>query len=180
MNKAVFLDRDGTLNYDKGYIYKIEDFQFLPKAVEALKLLKDDFFLFIITNQSGIGRGYYTMEDAHKFNNHLLNELKQEGISIKKTYICPHAPGDNCDCRKPSHKFVADAKKEYDIDLEHSWVIGDHPWDVEMGIKAGCRTIYLLTGHGEKHSGELDKHNIRPDFIAEGLFEAASIIRKNV
>lgn len=179
MNKAIFLDRDGTINYDKGYTHKIADFRFLPKAVDALKLLKNDFIFFIISNQSGIGRGYYTMEDAHDFNAYLLNELKKEGISIRKIYICPHTSEQLCDCRKPSPKFVAEAEKENGIDLENSWVIGDHPWDVEMGIKAGCRTIYLLTGHGAKHRHELDKNNINPGFIAEDLFEAAKIIRKN-
>jgi len=112
MNKAVFLDRDGTLNIDPGYVRKIEDFELYPNVIKALKLLKN-FQLFIITNQSGIGRGYYTEKDFHKFNNHLIAELRKEGINIKETFYCPHHPDEECDCRKPSTRFIKEAAKKY-------------------------------------------------------------------
>ncbi|MBI2661413.1 HAD family hydrolase [Candidatus Woesearchaeota archaeon] len=178
MNRAIFLDRDGTLNHDDGYTYKVEHFKLLPGVIEGLKLLKNDFIFFIVTNQSGVARGYYGIEDVHKFNNVLLKLLKDNGILIKEVYICPHHPDDRCDCRKPGTKFASEAKAKYNIDMKNSWVIGDHPWDVEMGIRAGCRTIYLLTGHGGKHRAELEKNKINPEFIAENLLEAARIIIK--
>ncbi len=175
MDKAIILDRDGTLVEDTGYAYKIKDFKLIDKVIDALKLLKDNFKLFIVTNQSGIGRGLFTLEDFEKFNNHLINILKNSNIPIEKTYLCQHNPEDNCDCRKPSAKFIKDAEKEFNWNLKNSWVIGDLPRDIEMGKNAGCKTIYVLTGKGKKHKNDLS-NDIKPDFIAENLYEAAKII----
>lgn len=176
MDKAILLDRDGTLNNDGGYVHKIEDFELLPGVIEGLKLLSKDFIFVVVTNQSGIGRGVYTEEDMNKFNEKLVNELKKEGIEIKKIYFCPHTPEDNCDCRKPSTKYIKQAEKEFNIDIKKSWFIGDHSWDIETGKNAGCKTIYVLTGHGKKHLDRLKESDIKPDFIAEDLYEAAKII----
>ena len=175
MHKAVILDRDGTLNEDKDYVYKTEDFKLLPGVIEGLKLLSKDFIFVIITNQSGIGRGVYTEEDMHKFNEKLIDELKKENIEIKKIYFCSHIPEDNCDCRKPETKNIQQARRDFDIDIEKSWIIGDHPSDIELGKRMGTRAVYLLTGHGKKHSDDLAK----PDFIAENFMEAAKFIIKN-
>ena len=101
-NKAIYLDRDGCLNEDQGYVHKVEHFKLLPGVVEGLKKLSGEFIFFIITNQSGIGRGIHTENDMHNFNGKLLSELKEEGIEIKKVYYCPHIPEDLCGCRKPS------------------------------------------------------------------------------
>lgn len=174
MNKAIFLDRDGTLNVDNGYTHKVEDFQFHDKVIEGLKLLKG-FKFFIITNQSGINRGFYKEEHMHEFNNHLINELKKHNIKIEKVYFCPHTPEENCDCRKPNIKFIKEAEKEFNISLKDSFVIGDHDYDIKMGKDAGCKSIYLLTGHGEKHKKEL---KIKPDFIANNMLEAVKWILK--
>ena len=175
MDKAIYLDRDGVLNYDSGYVHKIEDFKLFPNTIEALQLLKN-FKFFIVTNQSGIGRGVFTLEDFEKFNNHLINILEKNNIIIEKTYLCHHQPNEKCDCRKPSIKFIKEAEKEFNIDLKNSLVIGDHTHDVEMGKKAGCKTIYVLTGHGEKHKDELE---VKPDFIMSNLYEASKTIVKN-
>lgn len=172
MNKAVFLDRDGTIIKDSGYTYKIEDLKFLRGSINALRILKG-FKLIIVTNQSGIGRGYYTTEDFIKLNNYMVNELDKKGISIEETYFCPHKPEDMCDCRKPNITFIKDAEKRYDIDLSKSYVIGDHPGDIEMGRNAGCKTVFVLTGHGKKHK---DCLAIKPDSIAKNLLEAAKNI----
>ena len=174
MNKAVILDRDGVLNKDPGYVHKIEDFELYPDVMAALKLLKG-FNLFIITNQSGIGRGFYTEEDFHKFNDHLINKLRKEGIEIKETFYCPHHPDEECSCRKPGTKFINDAAKKYNLELKRSFVIGNHPHDIEMGHKAGLKTVYMLTGHGKKHLKDL-KH--KPDFTTEDILEAAKWITK--
>jgi D-glycero-D-manno-heptose 1,7-bisphosphate phosphatase len=175
-NKAIFLDRDGTINHDPGYVHKIEDFMLYNGVVEGLKMLKD-FKLFIITNQSGIGRGYYKEEDMHKFNKHLLDELNKKGITIEKVYYCPHAPEQSCDCRKPSPKFIKEAEKEFNLDLKNSFVIGDHGSDIKLAKNSGCGSVYLLTGHGKKHFEEAKK--LSPDFIAENFIKAAGWISEN-
>lgn len=176
MKKAIILDRDGTLIEEGNYIYKIEDFKLYPDVIEGLKLLKKEYLFFIITNQSGIGRGYYTEEDFHKFNDFLLTQLKKENIKIEKTFFCPHI--DGCECKKPSTKFIEEIVSEYKINLGKSWVIGDHPSDIIMGINAGCKTIYLLTGHGTKHLKELDELNIKPTFIASNFLYASKYIKQ--
>ena len=179
MNKALFLDRDGCLNEDTMYPHKIEDFKLLPGVIEGLKKLSKDFIFIIITNQSGIGRSIFTEEDMNAFNQKLIDEFKKENIEIKKIFHCPHTPEEVCDCRKPSIKYIKQAAKEFDIDIKSSWSIGDHPHDVEMGIIAGCKAIYLLTGHGTKHFGDLEKKNIKPNFIAKNFTEATEFIIKN-
>jgi len=175
MNRFIILDRDGTLNIDEGYTYKTQDLKFFPDVFKALSLLKEDFKFIIITNQSGIERDYYTKQDFHNFNDHLVNELKKQDIIIEKTYFCPHTPEKNCDCRKPNPKLIKQAEKDFNIDLKNSFMIGDHPSDIALGKSAGCKSIYLLTGHGKKHKQEL---NTQPDLIANNQLEAAQWILK--
>ncbi|MBS3114045.1 HAD family hydrolase [Candidatus Woesearchaeota archaeon] len=172
-NKAILVDRDGVLVEDVGYHHKLEDFKLIPNAVEGLKLLSKDFKLIIITNQSGIGRGYYTLEDFNKFNNHLIKELKKQNIKIQKTYYCPHKPEDNCECRKPKTKFLQEAAEEFGIDLKKSFVIGDRKSDFEMGKNVGCKTIHVLTGYGINA-----KNEVSPDYFAKNLLDAAKWILK--
>ncbi|MCX8175099.1 MAG: HAD family hydrolase [Candidatus Micrarchaeota archaeon] len=178
MAKAIILDRDGVLNEDKGYVHKVEDFRLYPGVVEGLKLLKGRYLFFIITNQSGIGKGYYTEEDFHNFNNHLVSELGRHGIKIERTYYCPHRQEDGCDCRKPSLKYAAKIASEYGVELEKSWVVGDHPSDIEMGKKAGCKTAYVLTGHGAKHYGELEARGLVPSIVAADFLSIAKRIAR--
>lgn len=172
-NKAAFLDRDGVLVEDMGYHHKLEDLRIVPNAVEGLKLLKD-YLLIVVTNQSGIGRGYYTMKDFESFNNYLIHELKKHNIKIEKIYVCPHKPEDSCGCRKPKTKLIKEAAKDFDIDLTKSYMIGDKRIDVEMGHNAGCKSILVLTGNGMK-----EKENSKADFIAEDLLGAAEWIKEN-
>lgn len=180
MNKAIILDRDGTLNDDPdGYVHKVEDFKLLPGVIEGLKSLSDKFIFVIITNQSGIGRGIFTEDDLDKFNQKLIDELKKEDVEIKRIYHCPHTPEEVCGCRKPSTKYIEKAIEDFDIDIKNSWVIGDHPHDMEMGLKIGCRGVYLLTGHGEKHFDDLQKNSIKPDFIAKDFLQASKFIVDN-
>lgn len=174
MNKAVFLDRDGTLNEDKGYNYRIEDFNLLEGVIEGLGKLRDNYKLFIITNQSGIGRGYYTEEDMHNYNDYMLREFKKYKINIEKIYFCPHKPKENCNCRKPSSKFIKEAKKEFIIDLDNSYVIGDKPSDIYLSKNSGCKGIYLLTGKGVKHLEEVIK--IKPNYVAANFKQATDYI----
>jgi histidinol-phosphate phosphatase family protein len=175
--RSIFLDRDGTLIEDRGYVHKIKDLRFLPGVIEGLKILQKYFLFFIITNQSGIERGYYTLEDFYRFNNYFLNKLKFQGIRIEKTYFCPHING--CACKKPSIKYINDIVRLYEVELATSWVIGDHPSDIIMGKKARCRTVYLLTGHGKKNYKELNEKKIEPTIVAEDFLSATKYIIKN-
>ncbi|MFX1390170.1 MAG: D-glycero-alpha-D-manno-heptose-1,7-bisphosphate 7-phosphatase [Promethearchaeota archaeon] len=175
-NKVIILDRDGTLIEDKNYSYKIDDFKLLPGVIEGLKLLSNDFLFLIVTNQSGIGRGYYTVQDFHNYNSHLIKILKKENINILKTYYCPHLKEENCECRKPKTKFITDIIIEFNIDIKRSWMIGDHPSDIEFGERGGCNTIFLTTGHGNKHLDELEQSGIKPSYIFHDFYSAAEKI----
>lgn len=176
INKAVILDRDGVLIEDKDYSYKIEDLQILPGVIEGLNLLKTDFLFFIVTNQTGIGRGFYTVIDFFKYNNHLITQLKEEGIQIKKTFYCPHLKEEKCDCRKPKPKFLYKIRDNWNINLKLSWMIGDHPSDIQFGINGGCQTVYMYTGHGKKHLKDLEILNIKPTFVSSNFLHAAEYI----
>lgn len=173
-NKAVFIDRDGVIVEDVGYHHKLEDLRTVTNAIEGLKLLSKNFKLIVITNQSGIGRGYYTFQDYERFNEHMLKELNKHKIKIEKTYVCPHKPGDNCECRKPKTKLINDAAKEFNIDLKKSFMIGDKNIDVEMGHNAGCKSILVLTGKGMK-----EKEDSKADYVAKDLVDAAKWVKEN-
>lgn len=172
MNKAIFLDRDGTINEDVGDFCSPEKLIFVPRAIEALKILQERFSLFIITNQSGIGKNLFSEEEFLQFNKHFKTLLKNEGITIKEIYYCPHTKEENCICRKPNTYFLRQAEKDCGIDLKKSYVLGDHPHEVEMARKVGAGSVYLLTGHGAKHEQELEL-STQPDFIANDIYEAA-------
>lgn len=177
MNKAVFLDRDGTINVDKGYVYKVEDFEFEKGAIEGLKVLQHSGYqLIIITGQSGIGRGYYLEDDYHKFMEHMYQQLAKHNVRISGEYFCPHHPEKgigryevDCECRKPKTRMLEKAVQDHHIDLPDSWVIGDKTDDIEMGRRAGCRTILVKTGK----AGKDGNFEVKPDYTAENLLEAA-------
>lgn len=160
MNKAIFLDRDGTINADKQYLYKIGDFEFLPGVPEGLRLLQEaGFALIVVTNQSGIGRGYYTEEDFQKLNSWMLDTLEQEGIHIDGVYYCPHLPDAaveayrcECDCRKPALGMYRRAAEEHALSFRGSYAIGDKLRDCAVCQETGCR-------------GFLVEHNEKPDVI---------------
>ncbi len=176
--KAIILDRDGTLIEDKNYTYKIEDLEILPGVIEGLKKLQNNFIFFIVTNQSDIGRGNYTAKEFHNFNKYLLRILRREKIEILKTYFCPHLKKDNCECRKPKTKFIDEIINEFNVNIKESWMIGDHPSDIQFGMKAGCRTIFLTTGHGDKHLNELESLRIKPTIKSNNFLGAAKEILK--
>lgn len=174
--KAIFLDRDGTINEDVGDFCSLEKLKFIDKSIEALKVLQKYFLLFIITNQSGIEKGVFKEEEFLAFNKKYLEILNLNDIEIKEVFYCPHTKENNCFCRKPSTYFIDLIKNKYEIDLKESFTIGDHPHDIEMGKKANTKTIYLLTGHGEKHLKEL---KVKPNYIAKNLYDATMWILKN-
>jgi D-glycero-D-manno-heptose 1,7-bisphosphate phosphatase len=150
MHAAVFLDRDGTLIAEKNYLCKVEDVAVYPGAVAALKRLQDaGFKLFIVSNQSGVGRGYFTLADVERVNRHLCELFHQGGVRFEKIYIAPEAPDQPSRGRKPSPQFLFDARDEFHLDLSRSYVIGDKLIDLECGWNAGAKKSLLVrTGYG--------------------------------
>jgi len=151
MNKALFLDRDGVVNKEKNYLYKIEDFEFIDGVFETCRYFQDKgYLIIIITNQAGIARNIYTEDDYQVLTKWMIKEFDKENIKISKVYHCPHHPdfSGECECRKPKPKMIFDAQKEFDIDLKNSILVGDKNSDIEAGIKAGIKMNYLVkTGH---------------------------------
>lgn len=169
MNKAIFLDRDGTINVDKNYLYKIEDWEFIDGVIEGLQILqKRGFKLIVITNQSGIARGYYTENDAKKVFDYMIDELKKYGVIIEKVYYCPHLK-EKCDCRKPKLGLFYQAQKEFDIDFSKSYAIGDKTRDLAICEKEEIKGFLLNA-----------KEDVKNDNIkrCSNLLEAARIIEK--
>lgn len=154
--RAVFLDRDGVINVEKGYLHRIEDFEFLPGVPQALRLLKEaGFLLVVVTNQSGVARGYYSLAAVHELHRHLQSELADAGVAIDGFYVCPHHPehgsadsAGECDCRKPLPGMIERATADFRIDPARSYLVGDKPSDIEAGRAAGCRTLLVRTGYG--------------------------------
>ncbi len=143
--RAIFLDRDGVINEDRGYVHKIEDFIFLSGVFEALRAFLDmGYKLFIVTNQSGIGRGYYSEDDFKKLTDWMLDELAKKKIAIEEVFYCPHHPDEGCGCRKPEPGMIWEAAKKYGIDLKNSWMIGDKPSDIEAAKRAGVGSQILI------------------------------------
>ncbi|MDX1809439.1 MAG: D-glycero-beta-D-manno-heptose 1,7-bisphosphate 7-phosphatase [Sulfurospirillaceae bacterium] len=147
MNKAVFLDRDGIINVDKSYVGQIKDFEFSSGIFEVLKYLQSlGYKIIIVTNQSGIGRGYYTKKDFENLTDWMIEEFAKKDIHICEVYYCPHVPEENCECRKPNAQMLESAIKKYDLDTDNSWMIGDKPSDIEAGLKANIpNTIFINT-----------------------------------
>ncbi len=150
MNRAVFLDRDGTIIVERNYLSKVEDVAILPGASEALKRLEDaGFKLFIVSNQSGVGRGYFTLADVDRVNRHICDMFAKEGVHFEKIYVAPEAPDQPSRGRKPSPQFLFDARDEFGLDLSSSYIIGDKLSDLECGWNAGVRkSILVRTGYG--------------------------------
>lgn len=146
MNKALFLDRDGVINVDHGYLHKKEDFEFVPHIVDLMQYMSSrGYIIVVITNQSGINRGYYTLEQFLDLTKYIENECKKRGVTIRNTYYCPHTPEENCDCRKPKPKMILDAIKDLDIDPKNSIMIGDKPSDIEAAKNAGVFRGFLVS-----------------------------------
>ena len=166
-NRAVFIDRDGTIARDVPYCSRPEDFEFLPDVVEGIKLLNErNFKVVVVTNQSGIARGYFTEEMLAIIHDKMRTELAKHGARVDAIYYCPHHPDDNCECRKPKPKMLLRAASDLDIDLKQSCVIGDSDMDVEMGMRAGCKSILIAEKNKE---GEIDKQMLCPDYVAPSI-----------
>ncbi|WP_147388356.1 D-glycero-beta-D-manno-heptose 1,7-bisphosphate 7-phosphatase [Fusobacterium polymorphum] len=182
MKKAIFLDRDGTINVEKDYIYKSEDLVFEEGTIKALKTFKNlGYILIVISNQSGIARGYFTEEDLNIFNNNMNEILKKNGVEITEFYCCPHHPdgiGEYkkvCECRKPNNKMIEDAIKKYNIAREKSYMIGDKTSDIGAGLKSNLKTVLVKTGYGLKDMEKIDKNET---LVCENLKDFSEILKR--
>lgn len=169
--KAVFFDRDGIINEDYGYVYSSKEFVFIDGVFELLNFCKQrDFLLLLITNQSGIGRGYYTLSDFEELSSFMQKELKQKlGFGFDNIYFCPHDPDENCLCRKPNPGMIEKAKKDYNLDLKQCFLIGDKMSDIQAGFNAKVEHNILL----KKSSQETIENTI----IALSLKQIISIMK---
>jgi D-glycero-D-manno-heptose 1,7-bisphosphate phosphatase len=170
--KTIFLDRDGVINKDTGYIHKIQDFEFIDGVFEACQYFQSiDYKIIIITNQSGIGRGYYSENDFEKINNWMLNEFEQKGISILDVFHCPHLPSSKCNCRKPKPGMILKAQSKYNIDMNNSWLIGDKEDDIIAANNAGIYKTILVKS--ENKTNEI-KSNTK--YILDSIKDSTKII----
>ncbi len=143
--KAIFLDRDGTLILDKNYLSRVEDMEYFPDTMKALQLLQAlGYELFIVTNQSGVGRGYFSLESVYVIHRQLQNDLREQKLSPFKDFaICPHSPDEGCVCRKPSGQMIKDLMERHHVSPEHSWMIGDKLIDAQAGKDAGINSAII-------------------------------------
>jgi len=177
MNQAVFLDRDGTLIVEKNYLHQPEEVEIFSGAGIALKRLADaGFKLLVVTNQSGIGRGYFTMADAESVNARVNQELARDGVHFEKTYIAPEAPDQPSCVRKPSPQFLFDARDEFNLNLAESFMVGDKLIDLECGWNAGVKkSILVRTGYGAGVEAE-SPEKISKAVVVNNLTEMADWI----
>jgi len=182
---AVFLDRDGTINEEMGYINHRSRFVLLPRSSEALRLLNQEGFLVIVvSNQSGVARGYFPETLVHEINDYMRSLLEREGAFVDAIYYCPQHPSATvpayrmvCQCRKPSTGLIQLACDRYDIDMDRSFVIGDRLTDIDMARNAGLKGVLVRTGYG---MGEIEhllpRSAVTPDHVASDLLEGAKWI----
>jgi len=174
---AVFLDRDGTLNAEKNYLHRIEDWEWLSGVIEAISIINQMGYLaIVVTNQAGIARGYYSEDEVRKLHRQVDKILAGEGSWIDAYYYCPHHPNygndQNCNCRKPKPGMLLQATADFNIDLDKSFMIGDKALDIFAGISAGVTPILVATGYG-LHESEL----VSPTVLrAPNLFEASKLL----
>jgi D-glycero-D-manno-heptose 1,7-bisphosphate phosphatase len=171
--QAIFLDRDGTLIEDAGFLRDVAQVAFYPQTFSALRVL-GGFVLFIVTNQSGIAKGHIHTEEANAVNDYVVRRLAEQGICIRAVYVCPHQRTDGCECMKPNPYFLKIAERDHQIELTASFVVGDHPSDIELAHAVGAKGIYVLTGHGRKHRAELRA----PGTVVADIGAAAEVILK--
>lgn len=171
-NKVIFLDRDGVINKEVGYLHKIEDFEFIDGVFDACLYFQNlGYLLIIVTNQSGIARGYYTENDFHIVNSWMVDQFDKNGIKILDVFFCPHGPDSTCDCRKPKPGMFILANKKHNIDMKNSWMIGDKESDITAANAAGSQnTILVKSGH------VINEEKSNASFILDSIQKAKNII----
>jgi D-glycero-D-manno-heptose 1,7-bisphosphate phosphatase len=172
--KTIFLDRDGVINKEVNYLHKIEDFEFIDGVFETCKYLKNlGYKIIVITNQSGISRGYYSENDFQTITNWMIAQFKKNNINIFDVLHCPHSPDSNCNCRKPKPGMFIEAKNKHNIDMVKSWMIGDSERDISAANLAGIKnTILVRSGH------KINETNSNATFFLNSIKQTKQIISK--
>jgi D-glycero-D-manno-heptose 1,7-bisphosphate phosphatase len=170
--KVVFLDRDGVINKEVGYLNKVDDFEFIDGVfTSCLNFQSLGYQMIIVTNQSGIGRGYYDESDFHQLTKWMLTQFKQHGVNILDVFFCPHGPESDCDCRKPKPGMFLQANNKYDIDMKNSWMIGDKEADIQAANMAGIsNTVLVKSGH------QINEKTSKAKFILDSIDQLAVIL----
>jgi len=170
--KTIFLDRDGVINKEINYLHKIDDFEFIDGVFESCQyLISLDYQIIVITNQSGISRGYYTEKDFQTITEWMLAQFKKNDINILDVFHCPHSPDSHCNCRKPKPGMLLNAKHKHNINMQNSWIIGDKEVDIIAGISSGItNTILVKSGH------KIDELNSKTKFIIDSIQQTNKII----
>ena len=171
--KTIFLDRDGVINKEVNYLHKIEDFEFIDEVFETCFYLKNlGFEIIVVTNQSGISRGYYSENDFHVINNWMISQFKENNINILDVFFCPHSNESNCECRKPKPGMLLSAKNKHNINMRESWMIGDSERDITAASLAGIKnTILDRSGH------KIDEKNSQAKFYLNSIQEIRNLVK---
>ena len=172
--KTIFLDRDGVINKDVHYLNKIENFEFIEGVFDACCHFQAlGYKIIVITNQSGIARGYYTKRDFHHLNNWMIDQFKEKGIRILETFYCPHLPESSCECRKPKPGMLISAKEKYNINMSKSWLIGDKESDIHAANNSGIiNTVLVKSGH------KISEQSSKAKFIINSIIDSKLLIIK--
>jgi len=170
--KAIFIDRDGVINKEVGYLHKIKDFKFIDGVFDAcLHLQNLGYHLIIVTNQSGISRGYYGENDFHVVNNWMLEQFSHQDIKFLDVFFCPHGPESTCNCRKPQPGMFIQANDKHDIDMNNSWMVGDKEADIQAANAAGINnTIIVKSGH------TINERNSNATYIIDSIAQVKEVI----
>jgi len=173
--RAVFLDRDGTINVNRpDHVKSLEEFVLIPGAIQAIRELSaTPLAVFVISNQSVINRGLASAQTVGAINDHLVELVRRQGGRLDGVYYCPHRPDEHCDCRKPRPGLLLQAQREHGLDLAGSYVVGDAATDVELALAVGCRAVLVLTGRGAQQRVHLTDEQHRQTHVVADLVEAA-------
>ena len=186
-NRAIFIDRDGTISYEVGYVNHPDRFKIFPFSGRAIQMINASPFLaIVVTNQAGVARGYFTEDLIPVVHERLKQQLAEEGAYLDAIYYCPHHPAGSvkeyaidCPCRKPKPGMLYKAKDDFNIDLEKSYVIGDKITDIELAKNVGAKGVFVLTGYGlGEYTYQRNSWKVKPDFVAKDLLEAVEWILK--
>jgi len=189
MRPAVFLDRDGTINEQMGYINHLSRFRLLPRAGAAIRLLNEQNIpVVVVSNQSGVARGYFPISLLEEVHDKMRQMLARQGAHVDGIYVCPHHPqaelskyATKCDCRKPKPGLLIRAARELGLDLVHSYVVGDRWADLKTAVNCDAVPILVLTGYGKGDLAYIGPHEvIQPRFVAEDLYEAVQWILRDL
>ena len=174
---AVFLDRDGTINEEVEYLSDPGDLRLIAGAAGAIRLLNvAGMPAVVVSNQAGVGRGYFSEESVRAVNEELAKRLAAKGARLDAIYYCPHHPDEGCACRKPEPGMLLQAAREQGLDLQRSYMVGDKVSDLDAGRRAGCRTVLVLTGYGAEAREAYESSDTQPDHVSEDLLDAVKWI----